>query len=72
MMPAATAPPKPRPRQRTSVTCGPAADFKAAAPDTTGADAAGAVDDSISAPAVATPIACLIKVNVLTAVLLVG
>jgi hypothetical protein len=70
MIPAANAPPQ-RPRQRTSVTCGPTADFNAAAPDTTGAEAAGAMNDSNSAPALATTIVRLIRVDVLTAVLLV-
>src|SRR6516165_9632232 len=69
MMPAANAPPQ-RPRQRTSVMCGLAADFSAAAPDTNGAEATGAMEDSISAPAVAMPIVRLIRVDVLTAVLL--
>jgi hypothetical protein len=52
------------------VTCGLAADFSAAAPDTNGAEATGAMEDSISAPAVAMPIVRLLRVDVLTAVLL--
>jgi hypothetical protein len=69
MMRVANAPPQ-RPRQRTSVDSGLAADFNAATPDTTGAAAAGAMDDSISAPVVATPTVRLIMVDVLMAVLL--
>jgi hypothetical protein len=53
------------------VDSGLAADFNAATPDTTGAAAAGVMDESISAPVVATPTVRLIMVNVLMAALLV-